>query len=54
MNSDEDLEMLLDRSPEAFAREQGWAAGLGGQSAEAKQEKKHQGDRTAFEVSINL
>ena len=40
--------MLLDRSPAAYAREQGWSAGLLG-NAEAK-EKKAKGDRTAFEV----
>jgi len=49
--SDEDLDMLLDRSPAAYAREQGWSAGLLGQSSEAaKQDKKTRGDRTAFEV----
>lgn len=40
--------MLLDRSPAAYAREQGWSAGLLG-NAEAK-DKKAKGDRTAFEV----
>jgi ATP-dependent DNA helicase len=42
--------MLLDRSPAAYAREQGWSAGLLGQSSEATQDKKTKGDRTAFEV----
>jgi hypothetical protein len=46
--SDEDLEVLLDRSPEAFAREKGWSAGLGQGGKRAEQIKK--GERTAFEV----
>lgn len=46
--SDEDLEVLLDRSKEAFAREKGWSAGLG-KGNRAEQIKK--GERTAFEVS---
>jgi len=49
-DSDEDLNMLLDRSPAAYAREQGWSAGLLGQSSESKELKKNKGDRTAFEV----
>lgn len=47
--SDEDLEVLMDRSPEAFAREKGWSAGLGQGGKRAEQIKK--GERTAFEVS---
>ena len=47
--SDEDLEVLLDRSPEAYAREKGWSAGLGKGGERAEQIKK--GERTAFEVS---
>lgn len=46
--SDEDLEVLLDRSKEAFAREKGWSAGLGKGGKRAEQIKK--GERTAFEV----
>lgn len=46
--SDEDLEMLLDRSPAAFAREKGWKAGLGKGDNRAEQIKK--GEKTAFEV----
>lgn len=49
--SDQDLEVLLDRSPEAFAREKGWSAGLGQGGKRADQIKK--GERTAFEVSHN-
>jgi ATP-dependent DNA helicase len=47
--SDADLEVLLDRSPEAYAREKGWSAGLGKGGSRAEQIKK--GERTAFEVS---
>jgi len=47
--SDGDLEVLLDRSPEAYAREKGWSAGLGQGGKRAEQIKK--GERTAFEVS---
>jgi ATP-dependent DNA helicase len=47
--SDGDLEVLLDRSPEAYAREKGWSAGLGKGGERAEQIKK--GERTAFEVS---
>ena len=47
--SDGDLEVLLDRSPEAYAREKGWSAGLGQGGERAEQIKK--GERTAFEVS---
>lgn len=47
--SDEDLEVLMDRSPEAFAREKGWSAGLGQGGKRSEQIKK--GERTAFEVS---
>jgi ATP-dependent DNA helicase len=46
--SDGDLEVLLDRSPEAYAREKGWSAGLGKGGSRAEQIKK--GERTAFEV----
>jgi ATP-dependent DNA helicase len=48
--SDQDLDILLDRSPAAFAREKGWSAGLGkGGNGRAEQIKK--GEKTAFEVS---
>jgi hypothetical protein len=51
-NSDEDLDILLDRSPEAYAREQGWSAGIGakGQTEEHTKDKINKGDKTAFEV----
>lgn len=52
--SDEDLDMLLDRSPEAYAREQGWSAGIGakGQTEEHTKDKINKGDKTAFEVCV--
>jgi hypothetical protein len=52
--SDEDLDILLDRSPEAFAREQGWTAGLAakGLTDEHTKDKISKGDKTAFEVCI--
>lgn len=43
--SDADLEMLLDRSEAAFAREQGWKGGR-------KAEKEVAGEKTAFEVFV--
>jgi ATP-dependent DNA helicase len=45
--SDEDLDVLLDRSPEAYGREKGWSKGLGGGGL-----KLAKGDKTAFEVSL--
>ncbi|RXK37295.1 helicase [Tremella mesenterica] len=48
--SDEDLDILLDRSAAAFAREKGWSAGLGQGDKRAEQIKK--GERTAFEVFV--
>lgn len=52
VHSDEDLDILLDRSPEAFAREQGWSAGLAakGLTDEHTKDKISKGDKTAFEV----
>ena len=48
-NSDADLNILLDRSAAAFAREKGWSAGLDKAGAQrAEQIKK--GEKTAFEV----
>ena len=48
--SDADLEVLLDRSPAAFAREKGWKAGLG-QGDKDRGEQIKKGEKTAFEVS---
>lgn len=48
-HSDQDLEILLDRSKEAMARKVGWSAGLAKGKAGAEQRKK--GEKTAFEVS---
>ncbi|GMK58238.1 hypothetical protein CspeluHIS016_0502700 [Cutaneotrichosporon spelunceum] len=48
--SDADLEMLLDRSPEAYARHKGWAAGLGKVGQKGREEQLAKGERTAFEV----
>lgn len=50
--SDADLEVLLDRSPEAFARKKGWAAGLAKAGTKARQDKLAKGERTAFEVFV--
>ncbi|KAJ9098069.1 hypothetical protein QFC19_006504 [Naganishia cerealis] len=52
--SDEDLEILLDRSPEALAREKGWSAGMGakGSTDQDTEEKVKKGDKTAFEVFV--
>ncbi|KAJ9095973.1 hypothetical protein QFC21_005335 [Naganishia friedmannii] len=52
--SDEDLEILLDRSPAALAREKGWSAGMGakGQTDEHIKEKINKGEKTAFEVFV--
>nr|XP_018266547.1 helicase [Kwoniella dejecticola CBS 10117]OBR88705.1 helicase [Kwoniella dejecticola CBS 10117] len=47
--SDADLDILLDRSPAAFARQKGWSAGLGKTGADRKAQMK-QGEKTAFEV----
>ncbi|KLT40740.1 hypothetical protein CC85DRAFT_287144 [Cutaneotrichosporon oleaginosum] len=48
--SDADLEMLLDRSPEAYARQKGWAAGLGKVGQRGREAQLAKGERTAFEV----
>lgn len=48
--SDADLEMLLDRSPEAYARQKGWAAGLGKVGQKDRETQLAKGERTAFEV----
>jgi ATP-dependent DNA helicase len=48
--SDADLEVLLDRSPEAYAREKGWAAGLGKVGQKGREAQLAKGERTAFEV----
>ncbi|WVQ76464.1 hypothetical protein IAR50_006132 [Cryptococcus sp. DSM 104548] len=50
--SDADLDILLDRSPAAFAREKGWSAGLGSGKAGAggKAEQLKKGEKTLFEV----
>lgn len=50
--SDADLEVLLDRSPEAFARKKGWAAGLAKKGTKAREAKLAKGERTAFEVFV--
>jgi len=50
-SSDEDLNILLDRSAAAFAREKGWSAGLGKAGAEGRAEKIKKGEKTAFEAS---
>lgn len=50
--SDADLEVLLDRSPEAFARKKGWAAGLAKMGKKAREAKLAKGERTAFEVFV--
>ncbi|WVQ64621.1 uncharacterized protein L199_002788 [Kwoniella botswanensis] len=47
--SDADLDILLDRSPAAFARQKGWSAGLGKSGADRKAQIQ-KGERTAFEV----
>ncbi|BEI90220.1 uncharacterized protein CcaverHIS019_0302900 [Cutaneotrichosporon cavernicola] len=48
--SDADLEVLLDRSPEAYARQKGWAAGLGKVGQKGREAQLAKGERTAFEV----
>lgn len=48
--SDADLETLLDRSPEAYARAKGWAAGLAKVGDKGREAKLAKGERTAFEV----
>lgn len=52
MCRDEDLEILLDRSPAAFAREKGWSAGLGQPGNEGRAERIKKGEKTAFEVFV--
>nr|XP_019014337.1 helicase [Kwoniella pini CBS 10737]OCF53118.1 helicase [Kwoniella pini CBS 10737] len=47
--SDADLDILLDRSPAAFARQKGWSAGLGKSGADRKVQIS-KGEKTAFEV----
>ncbi|WRT63465.1 uncharacterized protein IL334_000370 [Kwoniella shivajii] len=47
--SDSDLDILLDRSPAAYARQKGWSAGLGKGGADRKDQIK-KGEKTAFEV----
>ena len=49
--SDADLNILLDRSPAAFARERGWSAGLGRVGVKGRAEQIKKGEKTAFEVS---
>ena len=51
MTSDADLDILLDRSPEAMARKVGWSAGLGAGGAD-KQAQINKGEKTAFEVFV--
>ncbi|WVF66274.1 hypothetical protein IAT40_001014 [Kwoniella sp. CBS 6097] len=51
--SDRDLDILLDRSPAAFAREKGWSAGLGKAGAEGRAEQIKKGEKTAFEVFVS-
>ncbi|KAK8845307.1 hypothetical protein IAR55_006020 [Kwoniella newhampshirensis] len=51
--SDGDLEILLDRSPAAFAREKGWSAGLGKAGAKGREEQIKKGEKTAFEVFVS-
>ncbi|OCF33191.1 helicase [Kwoniella heveanensis BCC8398] len=51
--SDTDLDILLDRSPAAFAREKGWSAGLGKAGAEGRAEQLKKGEKTAFEVFVS-
>lgn len=50
--SDDDLNMLLDRSPEAYGRTKGWhsAKSAGGTLKTAKEVKKGKGENTMFEV----
>ncbi|TYJ55066.1 hypothetical protein B9479_004290 [Cryptococcus floricola] len=48
--SDADLDILLDRSPAAFAREKGWSAGLGKTGADGRAEQLKKGEKTLFEV----
>ncbi|WVQ80990.1 hypothetical protein IAT38_003097 [Cryptococcus sp. DSM 104549] len=50
--SDQDLDILLDRSPAAFAREKGWSAGLGKAGSGGRDEKIKKGEKTAFEVFV--
>jgi ATP-dependent DNA helicase len=52
MCSDADLEILLDRSPAAFAREKGWSAGLGKVGVKGRDEQIKKGEKTAFEVFV--
>lgn len=52
MDSDADLDILLDRSPAAFAREKGWRAGLGDIGVHGREEQLKKGERTAFEVFV--
>ncbi|WVO17665.1 hypothetical protein L204_105362 [Cryptococcus depauperatus] len=49
--SDQDLEILLDRSPAAFARQKGWSAGLASTaSSDVRSEQLKKGEKTRFEV----
>ena len=50
--SDQDLDILLDRSPEAMARKQGWSAGLGRVGYKCRQDQLNKGEKTAFEVFV--
>lgn len=50
-DSDADLDILLDRSAAAFAREKGWSAGLG-KAGEERAERIKKGEKTAFEVFV--
>lgn len=50
IRSDADLEILLDRSPAAFARQKGWSAGLGKGRGDERLQKLQKGEKTTFEV----
>lgn len=50
--SDADLDILLDRSPAAYAREKGWSAGLGKVGVKGRDEQIKKGEKTAFEVFV--
>lgn len=50
--SDEDLDILLDRSKEAMSRKVGWSAGLGKAGAKTRAERIQKGERTTFEVFV--